>query len=337
MALLKQKHPCRDFFVLDIADVVPKDDTITMEHPLFSLATKPDMRTLTYENNGQTLRVIPSGKGLATIHDKDILIWAISKIIHAKNRGEPYSKIVRGSAHDLLAATNRQTNNHGYRRLKESFVRLRGTTFESNIPTAGKIEGRIFGLVDEAAFVYDTEKSRLDEIEIILSGWMFRAVENLDVVTISSDYFLLRRPLERRLYEIARKHCGNQKRWQIGLAKLQEKTGSNAPLKKFRHNIRTIITDGHTPFYSFALDADDMVTVRPRKAPAKTIAPDITIPTWAEEQARSIAHEKGWDFYVLKSEWLAFAKEQSARGKAPENYGAAFIGYCKKKESLRIR
>jgi len=26
---------------------------------------------------------------------------------------------------------------------------------------------------------------------------------------ISNDYFRLRRPLERRLYEIARKHCGN--------------------------------------------------------------------------------------------------------------------------------
>ena len=68
-----------------------------------------------------------------------------------------------------------------------------------------------------------------------------RAIEANDVITISNDYFRLRRPLERRLYEIGRKHCGSQPKWQIGLAKLQEKTGSNAPLKKFRLNIRQII------------------------------------------------------------------------------------------------
>lgn len=38
MALLPVRHPQRDFFVLDIADVVPKDDTASMEHPIFSPA-----------------------------------------------------------------------------------------------------------------------------------------------------------------------------------------------------------------------------------------------------------------------------------------------------------
>ena len=41
MSLLPDRHPNLDFFVLDIADAVPKDDMATMEHPLFSLATKP--------------------------------------------------------------------------------------------------------------------------------------------------------------------------------------------------------------------------------------------------------------------------------------------------------
>jgi hypothetical protein len=46
MSLFPDRHPQKDFFILDIADVVPKDDTASMEHPLFSLATKPDMRHL---------------------------------------------------------------------------------------------------------------------------------------------------------------------------------------------------------------------------------------------------------------------------------------------------
>ena len=327
MALLKRKHHSRDFFVLDISDVVPKDDTVTMEHPLFSLATKPDMRTLTYESNGKKLRVIPSGQGLATIHDKDVLIWAMSKIIHAKNRGEPYSRTVRGSAHDLLMATNRQTNNHGYNRLKESFIRLRGTSFESDIPTGGKRETRIFGLVEEAAFVYHPDKNRLDEIEIILSDWMFRAIESLEVVTISEDYFLLRKPLERRLYEIARKHCGNQKQWKIGLKKLQEKTGSNAPQKLFRFNLKKIISDNHTPFYWIELTRDDVVIFRPRTVQT-ILKPDVVIPSWAEEKAREIARQKGWDYYALEQEFRNWADK-------PKNAGAAFIGFCNQKENLR--
>lgn len=48
MSLFPDRHPQKDFFILDIADVVPKDDTASMEHPLFSLATKPDMRHLLY-------------------------------------------------------------------------------------------------------------------------------------------------------------------------------------------------------------------------------------------------------------------------------------------------
>ena len=93
MALFPVRHPQKDFFVLDLADVVPKDDTASMEHPIFSLATKPDMRFLHYQGaNGDTLEIEPSGKGLPTIFDKDILIFCISQLIHMKNQGQPIGK-----------------------------------------------------------------------------------------------------------------------------------------------------------------------------------------------------------------------------------------------------
>jgi plasmid replication initiation protein len=331
MSRLKRQHPNRDFFILDIADVVPKDDTASMEHPIFSLATKPDMRELRYENGDVLLKVIPSGHGLATIHDKDILIWAISKIVDAKNRGHPYSKTVRGSGYEVLAATNRPTNNLGYARLEAALTRLRGTTFVSNIKTGGKVETRVFGLVDEASFHYDVEATmRRDSVEVVLSDWLFRAVENLEVVTISPEYFELRRPLERRLYEIGRKHCGYNKKWTISLDKLQKKTGSNAALKRFRHNVREIITEDITPFYSLELNESDQVVYRPRET-VREIGNDVILPSWAEDQAREIAREKGRDYYALEQEWLGFARS----GKGPDNPGAAFVGFCKKKSSLR--
>ena len=334
MPLLPDRHPQKDFFILDISDVVPKDDIASMEHPLFSLATKPDMRHLEYRSGDNKLQIFPSGVGLPTIFDKDILIFCISQLMHRKNRGEKIGKRVRFSARELMIATNRKTGGVEYKRLAQAFNRLRGTTFQTDITTGNRRETRIFGLLDEGGFVMQADTWRLDYCEVVLSDWVMRAIEANEVVTITNDYFRLRRPLERRIYEIARKHCGEQKKWQIGLANLQNKTGSNAPLKKFRLNIRQIIADDHMPFYRMELTEDDLVIFRPRKAKT-TLAPSITLPDWAEDKARGIAQEKGWDYHALRANWMEFAQDEAGKGNPPQNAGAAFVAYCKKKDSLR--
>jgi plasmid replication initiation protein len=335
MALLPDRHPQKDFFILDISDVVPKDDTASMEHPLFSLATKPDMRHLIYQNGDNRLEITPSGVGLPTIFDKDILIFCISQLMHKKNRGEAIGKRVRFTARELMIATNRRTDGDGYKRLGQTFKRLVGTTFQTSIRTGNKREVRTFSLIDEGGYVMQEEGEwRLDYCEVVLSDWFMRAVEANEVVTISEDYFRLRRPLERRLYEIARKHCGSQPRWQISLTNLQEKTGSNAPLKKFRLNLREIIKADVTPFYRIELTPDDLVIFRPRSQ-QNQITSTITLPDWAEEKARQAARDKGWDYYALRSKWLTYAASEAAKGNAPENPGAAFLAYCKKQARFR--
>lgn len=328
MALLPRRHPNRDFFVLDISDVVPKDDTASMEHPFFSLATKPDMRKLCYEHGRNKLTIEPSARGLPTIFDKDILIFCISQLMHRKNQGKPIGKKVRFSARELLISTNRPTNNLGYERLESAFSRLRGTNFITNIQTGNKTKTQIFGMIESGGFVrINNENNRLEYCEITLSDWMMKAIESDDVLSLNTDYFRIRRPLERRLYELCRKHCGKQKQWQISLQNLKIKTGSAATIYKFRHNIRQIIGEDHTPDYTLSLSSDDTLTVKQRKANKRT-AKDIKIPSWAEDKARIIAREKGWDYYALKREWLDFANN-------PKNPGAAFVGFCQKKDNLR--
>ena len=73
----------RDFFVCDFLGAVPKHDLASMEHPLFSLSTRPDRRILTYAHNGTEVTITPSVKGRATIFDADILIFCISQLTAA--------------------------------------------------------------------------------------------------------------------------------------------------------------------------------------------------------------------------------------------------------------
>lgn len=335
MSLLPERHPNIDFFVLDIADAVPKDDTASMEHPLFSLATKPDMRHLEYRNGTNILKIRPSGLGLPTIFDKDILIFAISQLMAIKNKGGNIGDTVRFSARELSIATNRPIGGNHYKRLENAFSRLQGTQFVTTIKTGGKTETKMFSLVDEAGFVRtDDEKFRLDYCEIKLSKWLMRLIESNEVVSISRDYFRLRRPLERRIYEIVRKHCGQSPKWQISLEKLQLKTGSNAPSKKFRMNIRDIIKADVTPFYCFELTENDLFIARPR-LPVNNLTPEIKLPEWAEEKARQTAIKLGWDYHALREKWLSFAQSETVKGNPPKNAGAAFVKWAEKQEKLR--
>jgi len=335
MALFPVRHPQKDFFILDISDVVPKDDTASMEHPIFSLATRPDMRHLVYENKSNRLEITPSGLGLPTIFDKDILIFCISQLMHKRNNGEKIGKRLRFSARELSIATNRPIGGNHYKRLEMAFRRLQGTQFVTDIKTGDKIETRIFSLIDAGGFVRKDDGSwRLDYCEIVLSDWFMKAIETSEVVSISGKYFRLRRPLERRIYEIARKHCGKQNKWQIGLKTLQNKTGSNAPFKRFRFNLKQIIKEDNTPDYRLELTQDDLVIVRPRRKPKANIS-DYSIPERAEKKAREIAIEKGWDYYALEHDFQDFAKAKAEAGDPVKNIGGAFIGFCNHKETLR--
>lgn len=139
----------------------------------------------------------------------------------------------------------------------------------------------------------------------------------------------LRRPLERRPYEIARKHCGSSPQWQISIANLRTKTGSTLTAKRFRQNLRGIIEKDETPFHRLELDDEDLLIARPRAKPANEYAPTINLPERAEDKAREIASSLGWDYYELRGNWLGFAQAESAKGNPPKNADAAFGTWAK--------
>jgi len=133
--LLPDRYPIQDFFIYDVTDAIPKDDMGSMEHPIFSLSTKPDRTVRQYEHNGVQITDTPSVLGLATIHDKDILIYCISQLVAKMNEGEQLHRTLHLRAYDLLVSTNRNTDGRGYEQLEAALDRLSGTRIKTNIRT----------------------------------------------------------------------------------------------------------------------------------------------------------------------------------------------------------
>ena len=252
------RHPQRDFYIADLLDIAPKDDMASMEHPLFALKAG-DKRVREYKRGGTTVTVKPGFDGCATIHDKDVWIYCISQLVEGINRGrEDVSRTVRFTAYDFLVTTNRSTSggkDGGYQRMAEAMGRLAGTRIETNIETAEIREREGFGLVDSWRVV-EKKGGRMVAVEVTLPDWLFRSVQAQQVLTLSADYFRIRKPLDRRIYELTRKHCGNQKQWQCSVVALHEKSGSTASIREFRRSLKQLVEADQLPDYKVELDAE---------------------------------------------------------------------------------
>lgn len=326
--LLPDRHPQQEMFICDVADAVLKDDMASMEHPFFSLSKKPDIAVRRYENGDKWLEVVPSVKGLATIYDKDVLIYCISQMIHKANQGGALSRHVRINTRELLIFTNRSTGGKNYEQLRDALDRLDGTRVRTNVRTADQEVYEGFGLIESFKIMRSEKSGRILEMAVTLSDWVYNAIEANEVLTIDPTYFRLRKAIERRVYEIARKHCGKQKTWAITIANLKKKCGSRAPLKGFRHDIRQIAEGDHLPQYAASYDDErDMVTFVNREFIDAIEAYDqIQLDPETFHDARTCA--PGWDVYHLDQEWRAWMADNDLE--VPRNPERAFLGFCRK-------
>jgi hypothetical protein len=330
--LLPDRHPIQDFFICDVTDAIPKDDMGSMEHPIFSLATKPDTSIREYEHKGVKISILPSALGLATIHDKDVLIYCISQLVAKLNTGGELQKTLHLKAYDLLVATNRNSDGRGYEQLKSALDRLSGTRIRTNIKTGTQEVTEGFGLIDSWRIVRQTSGGRMSELRITLSDWVFNAVVGREVLTLHRDYFRLRKPLERRMYELARKHCGKQDEWAISLELLKKKCGSLSEDYEFRRLVNIVCAEdakhNHIPDYAVAFDGDNVRfvnrnTMKTAPVVEKHFFPSLDPETYHD--ARTVA--PGYDVYQLEREWQNFWVESGKPElKSPD---AAFIGFCK--------
>jgi len=235
--------------MLDATNVVPighRDIMNLMEFPFFSIQKAPLFEPREYHHGPVTFTVQPGHKGIATIWDKDILIYVASIIAQRMNRGEPYSQLVRFHAYDFFKSCQRSTGGRAYDDLADALDRLQSTGIRTNIVVAGE-RGRGFSSWIKTGRMVEsinprTGNPKLGMVEVELDDWVYKQiVADQTILSIDQDYFQLSGGIARRIYEIARKHCGSQPGWSITLPNLALKVGYEEEDLKGQRNFKAAL------------------------------------------------------------------------------------------------
>lgn len=250
----------QDMFLDALIDAPLRDEQATMEHPHFALEKRPRMEPIRYEYGQVKIEVSAGPKGIATIFDKDLLIYLASIVNDRIERGLPVSPKVRFAAHDFLKVTQRGTGKRSYDLFLDTLDRLQTTGIKTTIEAGDQRDRRTFTWIASSRVLEDVKADgsrRMKAVEIELCDWMFRAIaQDRRVLAISPSYFRLTGGIERRLYELARKHCGRQPEWRVSLPRLAEKVGTTRTLRAFKHELKAIIERDTLPDYSLGLAMD---------------------------------------------------------------------------------
>lgn len=250
-----------DLFVADLLDISFKDDMTTMEAPIYSLATrKGDTKVFHWESpdGKRWVTITPSIHGRATMHDKDVMIYLTSQLAAAMNRAERNGSKMPGrrvhfNLHDYLIATKKNSGGRSYTRIEEILDRLQSTSIRSSFLNSSKLETRGSSLIDSYTVIRDRkfpeDEGRMTAIEVVLPEWLYKAIGRKNILKINPSYFSLRMPLEKRLYEIARKHVGDQPEWIISEKNLASYCSSTSELKEFTRGLKTVIEKDNIPDY----------------------------------------------------------------------------------------
>ena len=229
-----------------------------MAYPFFSLAKTPRVAPIDFVAGDITIRVeaVPD-HGMATIWDADILIWAASQIVEARDTGLRTSRLMAATPYEILKFIGRGVSIRDYQRLKAALDRLQSTTVSTTIRQPAEGRRHRFSWINEWKERTD-RNGKPDGIEMIVPDWFYQAVlDDALVLTIDRAYFGLTGGLERWLYRIVRKHGGRQRAgWRFDFRHLHQKSGSLSPFKRFAFELRDIIRRQPLPGYTLFLEVE---------------------------------------------------------------------------------
>jgi len=243
------------FRALPGEDMAPRDAQDLMAYPFFSLAKSRRTVPIRFEAGAVSLTVegVPE-HGIATIWDADVLIWAASQIVQARDEGRGTSRLMAATPYEILRFARRGTGRTEYLGLRAALDRLQSTTVSTSIRQAGKLRHR-FSWINEWR-EHLRPDGRADGIELILPDWFYSGViHEALVLTLDPAYFRLTGGIERWLYRLVRKHGGRQRHgWRFDLRHLYLKSGSLQRYRDFALHLRGLARRQSLPGYRLAIE-----------------------------------------------------------------------------------
>ena len=253
-------------------DLAPRDAQDLMTYPFFSLSKSHRVTPIDFRMGDVAIRVEATAEhGMASIWDADVLIWAASQLVEARDRGLRASRLMTATPYEILTFIRRGTSVRDYHRLKAALDRLQSTTVATTLRQPTERRMHRFSWVNEWKERADANGRPLG-IELIIPDWLYAAVLNdALVVTIDRAYFQLTGGLERWLYRIVRKHAGRQPGgWCFEVSHLHLKSGSLSPLKRFAFELRDITRRQPLPGFRLAMEVSpfgrQLLTFKPVKS-----------------------------------------------------------------------
>ena len=232
-------------------DLAARDAQDLMAYPFFSLAKTPRTAPIDFKAGDVAIRVEATAEhGMATIWDADVLIWAASQIVEARDAGLRPSRLMAATPYEILTFIGRGVGARDYQRLKAALDRLQSTTVATTIRQATARRMHRFSWINEWKETADAA-GRPYGLELILPDWFFAGVvDHALVLTINRAYFGLTGGLERWLYRLVRKHGGRQSGgWVFDFRHLHAKSGSLSRFSDFALDLRRLAGRQALPGY----------------------------------------------------------------------------------------
>jgi plasmid replication initiation protein len=205
--------------------------------------------------------------GIATIWDADVLIWAASQIVEARDAGLRPSRLMRHALRDPAL--------HRARHVAARLPAPQGRAGSAAIDHGGHVHPRDdgrrlhrFSWINEWKELADASGTPLG-IELILPDWFYAGVLDAALVlTIDPAYFRLTGGIERWLYRLVRKHGGKQEYgWQFDFRTCTANPAARAPYD-FACDLRALVARQSLPGYVLGIermpdDGMELLTFRP--------------------------------------------------------------------------
>jgi plasmid replication initiation protein len=226
------------------------------EFPFFALSKKAQMTPMVFESGEARIEINPSKTGVATIYDKEILLYIASLMAERAEKGEKADRIITFTANDLFRVTGTNSSARSYTSLKASLNRLQGTQIVTNIETGGEGSDSSFSWLLKADIKYiktSTGERRVKWIEVMVCDWLYRAIlTDQRIAAYHHDFFKLG-PIERRLYELAKFNCKDDDGFNLDIGELAARVGCASDrrgLEYFKKQLRDVSEQASLPEYA---------------------------------------------------------------------------------------